>query len=93
MSRKRAEAEARNARHRETRGARAELDRTQTELAAVESELADLTGRLGDPATYTDSALVRRLIDAHNAALDRSTALTADRDRLTAELATAEPAG
>ncbi|HET9498215.1 MAG TPA: ABC-F family ATP-binding cassette domain-containing protein [Candidatus Limnocylindria bacterium] len=92
-SRKRAEAEARNRRHRETRGTRAELDRTEAELAAAQSELADLTTRLGDPATYTDAALVRRLIEAHNAALDRSTALAAERDRLTAELATAETPG
>jgi ATP-binding cassette, subfamily F, member 3 len=92
-SRKRAEAEARNRRHRETRGARAELDRTEAELAAAQSELADLTTRLGDPATYADAALVRRLIEAHNAALDRSTALAAERDRLTAELATAETTG
>jgi ATP-binding cassette, subfamily F, member 3 len=92
-SRKREEAEARNRRHRETRGARADLDRTEAELAAAQSELADLTARLGDPATYTDAALVRRLIESHNAALDRSTALVAERDRLTAELATAETSG
>ncbi|RPH36741.1 MAG: ATP-binding cassette domain-containing protein [Chloroflexi bacterium] len=92
-SRKRAEAEARNRRHRETRGARAELDRVEAELAALESELADLTARLGDPATYTDAALVRRLIEAHNAALDRSASLTAERDRLSAELATVETTG
>jgi hypothetical protein len=41
---------------------------------------------------YTDPALVRRLIADHNTALDRSAALTAERDRLTAELAAAETA-
>jgi ATP-binding cassette subfamily F protein 3 len=89
-SRKRAEAEARNERHRQTRETRAALASTESELAATESELAELTARLGDPATYTDAALVRRLIEAHNAALDRSTTLGAERDRLAAELAVTE---
>jgi hypothetical protein len=52
--------------------------------------LAGLTRRLGEPATYADAALVRRLIEEHNAALDRSTALTAERERLTEELAAVE---
>jgi ATP-binding cassette subfamily F protein 3 len=89
-SRKRAEAEARNERHRQTRETRAALASTESELAATESELADLTARLGDPATYADATLVRRLIEAHNAALDRSATLCAERDRLAAELAVAE---
>jgi ATP-binding cassette subfamily F protein 3 len=89
-TRKRAEAEARNERNRQTRGTRAALASTESELAATEAELADLTARLGDPATYTDAALVRRLIEAHNAALDRTTTLGAERDRLAAELAVAE---
>ena len=89
-ARKRTEAEARNERHRRTRETRAALEQTQAELAATELELTDLTERLGEPATYADAALVRRLIEEHNAALDRSAALTARRDELTAELETAE---
>ena len=42
------------------------------------------------PAKGTDPGL--RLIADHNTALDRSAALTAERDRLTAELAAAETA-
>jgi hypothetical protein len=91
-SRRRAEAEARNRRHRETREARAALEKTESELAAVSAALAELTDRLADPSVYTDPALVRRLIADHNTALDRSAALTAERDRLTAELAAAETA-
>jgi ATP-binding cassette subfamily F protein 3 len=91
--RKRTEAEARNRRHRETREARVALERTEADLAATEAALTDLTRRLGDPDTYADAALVRRLIDEHNQALDRTATLTAERDRLTAELETAEAAG
>ena len=71
--------EARNRRHRQTREARAALERTEADLAATEAELTDLTGRLSDPRTYADAALVRRLIEDHNPALDRSAALTAER--------------
>ena len=91
--RKRTEAEARNRRHRETREARVALERTEADLAATEAALTDLTRRLGDPDTYADAALVRRLIEEHNQALDRTATLTAERDRLTAELETAEAAG
>jgi ATP-binding cassette, subfamily F, member 3 len=89
-ARKRTEAVARNERHRRTREARAALEQTLAELAETEAELTALTGRLGEPATYADAALVRRLIEDHNAALDRSAALTSRRDELTAELETAE---
>ncbi len=92
-TRKRTEAEARNQRHRQTREARAALERTVADLAATDAELTDLTGQLGDPQTYADAALVRRLIEDHNRALDRAAALTAERDRLAAELETAEAAG
>jgi ATP-binding cassette subfamily F protein 3 len=89
-ARKRAEAEARNARHRQTREARTALEQTDAELAATRAELTRLTEELGDPATYADPGRVRQLIEAHNQALDRSEALTAERDRLAAGLETAE---
>jgi hypothetical protein len=91
-ARRRTEAEARNRRHRETRDARAALERTAADLAVADAALAELTERLADPSVYTDAALVRQLIAEHNAALDRSVALTAERDRLSAELAAAETA-
>jgi ATP-binding cassette subfamily F protein 3 len=89
-ARRRAEAEARNRRHRETRGTRTALERTEAELAATAAALAELTERLADPSVYTDAALVRRLIADHNAALNRSSELSAERDRLAADLAAAE---
>jgi hypothetical protein len=54
--------------------------------------MAELTERLADPSVYTDAALVRRLVDEHNAALDQTAALSAERDRLAAELAEADTA-
>jgi ATP-binding cassette subfamily F protein 3 len=91
-ARKRTEAEARNRRHRQTRDARAALERTESDLAATQAELTDLTQRLADPSVYADAALVRHLIETHNRALDRSAALAAERDRLAAELSTVETA-
>ncbi len=89
-TRKREQAEARNQRHRETRESKAALERTRADLAATEAELADLTQRLGDSATYADATLVRRLIEEHNQALDRTATLTAERDRLATALETSE---
>ena len=89
-ARKRAEAEARNRRHRDTKGTKAALDRVEADLAATTDELNGLTERLADPSIYTDAALVRRLIADHNAALDKSTALADERDRLIGEMAAAE---
>jgi ATP-binding cassette subfamily F protein 3 len=91
-ARKRTEAEARNRLHRLTRDARAALERVEADLAVTQVELTDLTQRLADPLVYADPAQVRRLIESHNQALDRSAGLTAERDRLAAELSTAETA-
>ncbi|MEX0630703.1 MAG: ABC-F family ATP-binding cassette domain-containing protein [Chloroflexota bacterium] len=92
IARKRTEAEARNRRHRLTRDARAALERTEADLLATQAELTNLTQQLADPSVYADAAQVRRLIESHKLALDRSAGLAAERDRLTAELATAEAA-
>jgi hypothetical protein len=68
------------------------LERTEADLVATQAELSELTQRLADPSVYADAGLVRRLVESHNKALDRSAALATERDRLTAELATAEAA-
>ena len=88
--RRRREAEERNARHRRTRDLRAALEVAEREAAAAERELADLTERLADPATYGDAALVRRLVDRHNELLDRQGTLVVERERLATDLAAAE---
>jgi ATP-binding cassette subfamily F protein 3 len=88
--RKRKEAEERNARHRRTRELRASLSGAETESAAAERELAEVTERLADPSIYADATLVRDLVERHNALRDRVDALAADRTRLAADLEAAE---
>jgi chromosome segregation ATPase len=88
--RRRREAEARNARHRRTRDLRDALARTESDHAAAERELGELTDRLADPATYGDADLVRQLVERHNASRDRLASLVAERERLGMELARAE---
>jgi len=88
--RRRREAEERNARHRRTRDLRAALEAADREATEAERELADLTERLADPATYADAALVRRLVDRHNELLDRQRTLVGERERLATDLAAAE---
>lgn len=90
--RRRREAEERNARHRRTRDLRGALDAAGLEASDAEVELARLTDRLADPATYADPALVRTLVERHNALRDRATELAVERERLSAELAAAEDA-
>jgi ATP-binding cassette subfamily F protein 3 len=91
--RKRREAEERNARHRRTRDLVRDLAGVRAEAESVERELAELTERLADPSIYTDSALVRELVDRHNSLRDRSGPVAAEVERLTAELSEAEAAG
>jgi ATP-binding cassette, subfamily F, member 3 len=91
-ARRRQEAEARNARHGRTRELRAALERARTDAAAARQAVAETSGRLADPATYADPALVRELVARHNAALDRIPALEADEARLAAELEAADAA-
>ncbi|HVM25390.1 MAG TPA: ABC-F family ATP-binding cassette domain-containing protein [Candidatus Limnocylindrales bacterium] len=88
--RKRREAEERNARHRRTRDLRKRLEATEADRASVERDLAGVTERLADPATYADAALARELVERHNALRDRGDALAADLARLTADLEEAE---
>jgi ATP-binding cassette subfamily F protein 3 len=88
--RKRREAEARNARHRRTRDLRDALRRAEQETTATDAELSEVTERLADPSIYADADLVRRLVERHNTLRDRTDALAAERERLSAELRTAE---
>jgi ATP-binding cassette subfamily F protein 3 len=88
--RKRREAEERNARHRRTRELRGAVANAEAEAAATERELAELTQRLADPSIYADATLVKELVERHNTLRDRTDALAAERERLTAQLAAAE---
>jgi ATP-binding cassette subfamily F protein 3 len=90
--RKRDEAEERNRRYRRTRDLRSALERAEREARDTERELGEVTERLADASVYADPALVRELIDRHNAALDRSSSLADERERLQQELEAAESA-
>jgi len=89
-ARKRSEAEERNRRYRRTRELRAAVERLTNELGAAERELAELSERLADPATYADHIAFRELIERHNAARDRADALTAEQARAAGQLEEAE---
>jgi ATP-binding cassette subfamily F protein 3 len=89
-ARRREEAEARNRRYRRTRDLRAALERAETEATSTDAELADVTARLGDPATYADASTARDLIERHNALRDRAEELAAEWTRLAGELEAAE---
>ena len=90
--RRRREAEERNARYRRTRDLRAAVARAEADAVSADRELAALSERLADPATYADAALVRTLVEHHNALRDRGDRLAAERARLARELASAESA-
>ncbi len=65
---KRAEAERRNAVHRETKDLRRRLERVERELGAAEAEVAELTRTLADPAVYDDPDKVAAGVADHAAA-------------------------
>jgi ATP-binding cassette subfamily F protein 3 len=90
VDRKRREAEVRNARHRRTRELRSTLARTEAEAVDAERELAEITGRLSDPATYADANTVKNLVERHNALRDRTETIGQELVRLRAELEEAE---
>jgi ATP-binding cassette subfamily F protein 3 len=92
-ARRRAEAEQRNRRYRQTRELRTALERAEREAIETERELAEVTKRLADPAAYTDPATVRELIARHNAARDRADAAGPEIARLREALAAADPGG
>ena len=88
--RRREEAEQRNRRYRRTRDLRGALERVEADARRADADLAEASERLADPSVYADAALVRDLIERHNAARDRSESLAAEWTRLSAELEAAE---
>jgi ATP-binding cassette subfamily F protein 3 len=85
-ARRRAEAEERNRRYRRTRDLRAGLAKVEADAREADAELAEVTARLADPAAYADPEAIRRLIERHNAARERSDRLAAEWARQAAEL-------
>jgi ATP-binding cassette, subfamily F, member 3 len=68
--RRRADAEARNARARREKPLREEIARLEARIAALETEEKETTSALGDPALYQDFAKAKPLIERQAAAKD-----------------------
>ena len=68
--RRRAEAEARNARYRLEKPVRDEIAHLEARIAALEAEEREVTGALADPALYQDFARAKPLIERQRAAKD-----------------------
>jgi ATP-binding cassette subfamily F protein 3 len=66
--RRRAEAEARNARYRLEKPLRDEIARLEARVAEVERDEREATAALADPALYQDFARAKPLIDRQRAA-------------------------
>ena len=62
----------------------------EAQVSSTVAELAGLSERLADPATYADHAAFRELIDHHNAVRDRADALGARWATLAADLERAD---
>jgi ATP-binding cassette subfamily F protein 3 len=83
---RRAEAERRNAAYRRTKDLRRAVEKVEAALAAAESDVAELTRTLADPAVYDDAEKVKDVVAQHSAAKDLATALTLEWERLSLEL-------
>jgi ATP-binding cassette subfamily F protein 3 len=73
--RRRAEAEARNARYRLERPLRDEIARLEARIAALEKDEREATAALADPDLYQDFARAKPLIDRQRAAKEELEAL------------------
>ncbi|MBK9518118.1 MAG: ABC-F family ATP-binding cassette domain-containing protein [Anaeromyxobacter sp.] len=84
--RKRAQAEARNARYRRERPLREALARVEGRIAALEAAARTAEAALADPALYTDFARARPLIEQKAAAEAELAGLYRDWERTAGEL-------
>jgi ATP-binding cassette subfamily F protein 3 len=76
--RRRAEAEARNARYRVEKPLREEIARLEARIEVLEAEEREATAALADPALYEDYARAKPLIDRQRAAKDELAARYAE---------------
>jgi ATP-binding cassette subfamily F protein 3 len=89
-SRRRVEAERRNARHRATAELREEVARLETELEACERERDQLEAALADPGTYQDAERARELTLRHGVISERADELLTRWEQQLAELEAVE---
>ncbi|MCB0993811.1 MAG: ABC-F family ATP-binding cassette domain-containing protein [Acidimicrobiales bacterium] len=84
--RKRDEAEQRNSRHQKTRELRKELTKVERKWEKAEALVADLQARLGEPSTYDDAELAKKLVAEHDAAKDDAATLMSQWEELSTRI-------
>ncbi len=85
-AKKRAEAEARNSSHVNTRDLRKKQQSAERKWEKAEAEVADLQEQLADPAVYDDNDKVKELVAKFEAAKDKAAALMAEWESATEAL-------
>ena len=87
---RRQEAEKRNARSRNTRDLRRNVNRLEDRAARAETEVRELEQRLADPEVYADKDLMNELVDRHETAKRRADRLLAEWEQASTALEQAE---
>ncbi len=85
-AKKRAEAEARNTSHANTRDLRKKQQSAERKWEKAELAVADLQALLGDPEVYEDGARVQELVAAHDAAKGKAALLMSEWEAATLAL-------
>jgi len=85
-AKKRAEAEARNSSHVNTRDLRKKQQSAERKWEKAEAEVADVQARLADPAVYDDNDKVQELVATLDSAKDRAAELMAEWEAATMAL-------
>jgi ATP-binding cassette, subfamily F, member 3 len=91
--RKRAEAEARNARYRQEKPLRERIAALEARIAELEQDERDATAALADPALYQDFARAKPLIERQHAAKEELARLYAEWETASEALAAVQQAG
>jgi ATP-binding cassette subfamily F protein 3 len=87
---RRQEAERRNARSRNTRDLRRNVNRLEERAARAETEVRELEQRLADPEVYADKDLMNELIERHETARRRADRLLGEWEEASLALEQAE---
>lgn len=87
--RKREEAQARNAKHANTKDLRKRQRSAERKWEKAEAEVAELQAKLADPSVYDDKAQMAKVIDEYETAKDRAATLMTEWEETTVQLESA----